>query len=178
MAGCRMWHLFNKEAITIILWYVPCIFGYISVFQSVPWPGDHSVSGNNAIVLALVYGSTIILYSFLGLFADVFIGRYRLIQFSLRVQWIVVLLSTFITALQSEYKFPTWLLFSIMYVIEMVGLSTFQRLWPYNLSLINSKGPQVKSSASAFVYWYFMTERYQWIYYKGLWIIGFLTVNA
>ena len=76
-----------------------------------------------------MYSSTISLYSFLGLFADAFIGRYRLIQFSLRVQWIVVLVSTFVTALQFEYKFPTWLrvlLFSIMNVIEMVGLSTFQ----------------------------------------------------
>ena len=35
-------------------------------------PDDYSVSGNNAIVLVFVYGFTIILYSFLGLFADVF----------------------------------------------------------------------------------------------------------
>ena len=26
----------NKEGITIILWYVTCLFGYVSVFQSVP----------------------------------------------------------------------------------------------------------------------------------------------
>ena len=32
----------------------------------------HAVSGTNVIVLVLVYGFTIILYSFLGLFADVF----------------------------------------------------------------------------------------------------------
>ena len=48
-----MWRLFNKEAVTITLWYVTCLFGYVSVFQSVP--DDYSVSGNNAIVPVLVY---------------------------------------------------------------------------------------------------------------------------
>ena len=87
--------MFNKEAVTIILWYAMCIFVNISVSQSVP---DNYLRSNSVIVLVLTYGSIIALYSFLGLFADVFIGRYRLIQFSLRVQWIVVLVSTFITA--------------------------------------------------------------------------------
>ena len=60
--------MFNKEAVTIILWYATCIFVKISVSQSVP---DNYLGSNSVIVLVLTYSSIIALYSFLGLFADV-----------------------------------------------------------------------------------------------------------
>ena len=60
--------MFNKEAVTIILWYATCIFVEISVSQSVP---DNYLGSNSVIVLVLTYSSIIALYSFLGLFADV-----------------------------------------------------------------------------------------------------------
>ena len=157
------------------MWYVTCIFVSISVFQSVP---DDYLGSNSVIVLVLAYGSIIVLYSFLGLFADVFIGRYRLIQFSLRVQWIVVLVSTFITALQSEYKFPTWLqemLYSIMSIIELLGQSTFQVVAiQFGIDQLEGAKSEI---LSAFIYWYFITERlsfllYQWIYYTLNWSLA------
>ena len=169
MRGCRLYSLFNKEAVTIILWYVTCVFVHISVFQSVP--DNYSVSGNSAIVSVVVYSSIITLYSVLGLFGDVFIGRYRLIQFSLWVQWISVLVSTFTTALLSEYQFHTRLqvlLYLIIYVIEMLGQSTFQ------VVAIQFGTDQLQEAPSellsTFIYWYFMIERlsilvYQWILY-------------
>ena len=127
MAGCRMWCPFNKEAITIILWYATCIFANISIFQSVP--DDYSIPSNNAVVSVVAYGSIVALYSILGLFADVFIGRYRLIQFSLWVRWVTVIMSTFISAMLVYYHIAQWiqsLLFLILIIFYTLGISSFQ----------------------------------------------------
>ena len=168
MAGWRrLCGLFsNKEAVTILLWYVSCIFGNLSVFGFPPanfW--------NNTIAGPVVINSSMImLYSILGLFADVFIGRYRLIQFSLWVQWITVLISTLITALLSEYHFYTWLqnlLFSILCVMQMLGESSFHVVAiQFGTDLLHGAP---SDHLSAFIFWYFMAEKlltmmFQWVH--------------
>ena len=73
--------------------------------------------------------SVIILYSVLGLFVDAFIGRYRLIQFSLWVQWITVIMSTFISAMLEYYDIAQWiqsLLLLTLFTFYVLGLSSFQ----------------------------------------------------
>ena len=167
MAGRRLCSLFsNKEAVTILLWYVT----YISVHYSVY---NEMFSNYDYTILFVVQSTSIILlFSILGLFADVFIGRYQLIQFSLWIQWITVLVSTFIAALLSEYDFHPWLqtlLYSILSVIQMLGQSSFQ------VVAIQFGTDQLQGAPSdylsAFVFWYFMVELIlgvilQWIVYS------------
>ena len=58
-----------------------------------------------ASYLALPCSSIIVLYSVLGVLADAFIGRYRLLQFSLWVQWITAIVSTFIISLSDSESY-------------------------------------------------------------------------
>ena len=157
MTCSRLCGLFsNKEAVTILLWYVTCFFVNISVYHQLL--SDDSMY-KNTVVFVVVYSSVILLFLILGLFADVFIGRYRLIQFSLWIQWITALVSTFIAALLSEYHFHPWLqtlLYSILSVIQMLGQSSFQ------VVAIQFGTDQLQGAPSdhlsAFVFWYFMAE--------------------
>ena len=86
----------NRQAVTILLWYVTSTFVFSSNLSVFPVPATYIWSTVGQVALSL---SAIILYFVLGLFADAFIGRYRLIQFSLWVQWITVIMSTFISAM-------------------------------------------------------------------------------
>ena len=119
----------------------------------------------------VLFLSVIILFSVLGLFADAFIGRYRLIQFSLWVQWITVIMSTFISAMLEYYDIAQWiqsLLFLTLYIFFMLGLSSF------HVVSIQFGTDQLQGAPSdhlsAFVFWYLMIERLlaaliQWIFY-------------
>ena len=175
MASCRLCSLFNKEAVIIILWYATLGFVHLSAFLSVP--EKYSVLSNSIVASIVVYSSVFILYSFLGLFADVFIGRYRLIQFSLWMQWITVLVYTLTSALQlSEYQFHPLLqvlLYSIMYVIEMLGQSTFQ-IVAIQLGIDQLQGAP-SDHLSAFIFWYFMTEILSGLVY--LWLLYILYLS-
>ena len=62
-----------------------------------------------------------------------------------------------------------------MYVIDMVGLSTFQVV-ALQFGIDQLEGAP-SEALSALVYWYFMTERlpllvYQWIYYILNWSLA------
>ena len=115
--------------------------------------------------------SVIILYFVLGLFADAFIGRYRLIQFSLWVQWITVIVSTFISTMLEYYDIAQWiqsLLFLTLFIFYMLGLSSFQ------VVSIQFGTDQLQGAPSdhlsAFVFWYLMLELLlaaliQWVFY-------------
>ena len=173
MAGWRLCGLFsNKGAVTIILWYVSCYTGNLSVFGFIPedfW--------NKTTNLIVVHSSMIILYLILGLFGDVFIGRYRLIQFGLWVQWITVLMSTIMTVLMSEYHLHTWLqnlLFSILCVMQMLGISSF------HVVAIQFGTDQLREAPSdhlsAFVFWYFMVEKLITVIF--LWVVYVAEIKA
>ena len=53
MAGRRMWRLFNKEAVTIMLWYATCI--YLLIFLS--FSQRQMTTQYLVTMLILVYGS-------------------------------------------------------------------------------------------------------------------------
>ena len=120
------------------------------------------------VVLSL---SVIILYFILGLFADAFIGRYKLIQFSLWVQWITVIMSTFISAMLEYYDIAQWiqsLIFLTLSIFLILGLSSF------HVVSIQFGTDQLQGAPSdhfsSFVFWYLMLERLlvaliQWIFY-------------
>ena len=176
MASWRLCLFSNKEAVTIIIWYVVCNLVYSSYFRDlIPYIGSATIVG------VVLFSSVIILYSVLGLFGDVFIGRYRLIQFSLWVQWITVLMSTIITALLSEYPyhFHAWmqsLLFSFLGVMQLLGFSSFQ------VVAIQFGTDQLQGAPSdhlsAFVFWYFMVERlYTVIFQWALYVLSFTEIK-
>ena len=158
--------LSNKEAVTIIIWYMMCCFVKIPIFQ-VPYLGKY-----DTIASLVLVSFTIILYSILGLFGDVFIGRYRLIQFGLWVQWITVLMSTFITAM-SDYYYQTHelvqsLLSLILSVMELLGLSSFQVV-ALQFGTDQLQGAP-SDHLSAFIFWYIVAEMlssmvFQWTQY-------------
>ena len=124
----------------------------------------------------VLFGSVIIFYSVLGLFADAFIGRYRLVQFSLWIQWVKVIVSTLIIALLEYYHIAEWiwsLLFLILVVTEMLGLSSFQ------VVAIQFGTDQLQGAPSqflsAFVFWYLMIEILLAMLIE--WIIYFLSFS-
>ena len=117
MAVWRVCSLFNnKQAVTILLWYVTCLIVWLSAFRLPP-----------ATVIGMIaFNFTTIIYSVLGLFADTFIGRYRLIQFSLWIQWMTAMLTTFILAMSEYYQIHTWMQSMIILTLAVLGLSSFQ----------------------------------------------------
>ena len=152
----------NKQAVTILLWYVMCIL--VSLFP-------FSQSPPTTVVRVIAFSFVIIIYSVLGLFADTFIGRYRLIQFSLWIQWITAIVSTFITAMSEYYQIYEWLqsvIFLTLFIIEIIGLSSFQVVAiQFGIDQLQGAPSQL---LSAFIFWYFMAESLfgmmtQWIFY-------------
>jgi hypothetical protein len=72
----------------------------------------------------VLFVSVIVSYSVLGLFSDAFIGRYKLIQIGLWIQWITVITSTVINVMLEYYHIAQWvqsLLFLILFILYYVG---------------------------------------------------------
>ena len=175
MAVWRFCALFNnKEAVTVILWYAACVSVNFSVFSFL----DLWIQ-NNTIIFIVTSSSIIILYSFLGLFGDVFVGRYRLIQFSLWVKLLTAIICTLTISILTEYHLHTWLqtlLYSIVSVIEQLGESSF------HVVAVQFGNDQLQGAPSeflsAFIFWYFIAEiiptvLFQWIRYFSS--LNFLT---
>lgn len=161
------WILQNKEAITIIVWYMVVAF-YISIVQDVSWMDRDELK--NWVMLV----SVIILYTVFGLTADVFIGRYRFVTFSLWIQWITTVAVTFFFAFPaSEYQFPVWLCIILTLSIsamQLLGQSAFQ------VTAIQFGTDQLQDRPSehfsSFIFWYFWVEMlmirviYPWVSYS------------
>ena len=155
MPGWRIkWrsHLFcNRESIIIIVWYAIYALCYKT--------SVHSVFQLNKAVVLMNFIPTIIFYCFLGLVGEVFIGRQKLINFSVWVQWIAMTVSALFTALKFAYDFPLRL--EILFVafpsvVQLIGLSAFQ------VTAIQFGVDQLQEAPSehlsAFIYWYFCME--------------------
>ena len=131
------------------------------------------------IVTTTMYSSVIVSYFFLGFSADAFIGRYRLIQFSLYVQLTTTIMSTLMTALVHEYHLQDWLLglfYSILSAIEMLGHASFHVV-AIQFGIDQLQGAP-SDHLSAFVFWYYMAESipgviFQWVYY----LFSFININ-
>ena len=155
----------NKKVVTIMLWNVTTVLVYSSVFLV---SDTYMLDDWYRVVLFL---SIIILYFVVGLFADAFIGRYRLIQFSLWVQWGTVIISTFISAMLEYYDIAQWiqsLLVLSLFIFYVLGLSSFQVV---SLQFGTDQLQWAPSDQfSAFVFWYVMIDRLlaaliHWIFY-------------
>ena len=169
MADWRLCSLFTKkEAITVILWYAIFMSAGFSVLSF----EDSRILNNTSIVYMAMYSSIIILYLILGFFADIFIGRYRMIQFGLWIKLITITMSTLMTALLQEYHLDNWwlvLFYSILCIVEMLAHSSF------HLVAIQFGTDQLQGASSellsAFIFWHFIAEiipyvMFRWIFYS------------
>ena len=116
------------------------------------------------ILVSILLLCTVIFYSLLGLIGEVFVGRYRLINSSMWIQWIAVIMSTLIYALNYShvYNLPLsqWLGILVMvvpFVVQLFGLSMFQ------ITAIQFGIDQLQGAPSeqltAFIFWYFCMEQ-------------------
>ena len=144
MDKCR-WHcLSNKESVVIIVCYAIYSLCYGTSFYSM-----------HKAVLLIVFIPTIIAYCLLGLIGEVFVGRQRLINFSIWVQWIAMIMTSLVTALKFAYDFPQWMkvfLVAVPSVIQLIGLSAFQ------VTAVQFGIDQIQGGPSkyltAFIFWY------------------------
>ena len=151
MDKCR-WHcLSNKESVVIIVWYAIYALCYETSF--------YGIFTMNQAVFLIIFIPTIVFYCMLGLLGEVFIGRQRLINFSMWVQWIAMIMSSLITAFKFAYDFSQWLeilLVAVPSTVQFVGLSAFQ------VTAVQFGIDQIQGAPSkhlvAFVYWYFCIE--------------------
>ena len=169
MAGWfrRLCALFsNKEVVTIILWYAACtsVTGSLLLY----------LNSKSTINIIIPVQSTfiIVLYLVLGLFGDVFIGRYRLIQFSLWVKFMTVIISSLIIVLLPEWHFHVLLqtlLYSFLFGMEQLGQTAF------HIVAIQFGTDQLQGAPSdhlsAFIFWYIIAEilpivMYGWVGYS------------
>ena len=138
----------NKKVVTIMLWNVTTVLVYSSVFLV---SDTYVLDDWYRVILFL---SIIILYFVLGLFADAFIGRYRLIQFSLWVQWATVIMSTFISAMLEYYDIAQWiqsLLFLALLILIFICWDYHHfKMYPYSLAPTNFKVLQVITSVHSY----------------------------
>ena len=146
------WHLLsNKESVAILLWYTIYALCYETSFYGI-------LIMNKAVVL-ITFVPTIIFYSLLGLVGEVFVGRQRLINFSMWVQWIAMIMSALVSALKFAYDFPQWLeivLVAVPSIVQFIGLSAFQ-VTAVQFGIDQIQGAPSRH-LSAFIYWYFCIE--------------------
>ena len=148
----------------VILWYAVYAFCF-SVFQT--------FVVNENLSLA-VFISTVLLYLVLGLVAEMFIGKPRLIRVSLWIQWAAMIMATlqcaFIVA-HYYFDFPEWVQIALSFVpfmVHFLGLSTFQVVAiQFGTSHLHGAS---SDQITAFIFWYFSMEIlprriFQWISY-------------
>ena len=151
MDKCR-WHcLSNKESVVKVVCYAIYSLCYGTSF--------YTMLTTNKAVLLIVFIPTIIIYCLLGLIGEIFVGRQRLINFSIWVQWIAMIMSSLITALKFAYDFPQWLeifLVAVPSIIQLIGLSAFQ-VTAVQFGIDQIQGAPSKH-LTAFIFWYFCME--------------------
>ena len=157
MANSRWRLLRSKEAIAIIIWYAVISLwlqgnGFaplFMLFQSQSQPGQWAY----AICI-------IVSYPIIGLLADMWIGRYKLINFSLWIKWITVVVVTLMSSIVIVFhvtNLESDLLVTILTVLEQIGFSAFQ------VTAIQFGTDQLQGVPerflSSFIFWYFWVEQ-------------------
>ena len=168
MAGWRLCVLSsNIEALTIILWYATCVSVNFSVFSLL-----NNWIQSNSVISIVTSTSIVVTYTVLGLFADVFVGRYRTIQFSLWIKFLAAIMCTALISILTQYHYiHTGLqivLYSILCIIDLLGESSFHVV-ATQFGTDQLQGAP-SDHFSAFIFWYFIAEIissvvFQWILY-------------
>ena len=151
----------NKEAIVIIIW---C--GIYSLCYAI----SHSLLvalKKYDTLTSILLATTTIIYTLVGVTGEVFIGRYRLINFSMWIQWIAMIMSTFIYALKYAHVYNLshqWLdnlIVLVPLVAQVLGFSAFQiTAVQFGTDLLVGV-PSVQ--LTAFIFWFFCIEQIPWM---------------
>ena len=156
----------SKESVALILCYAVQMLCF-SVFLTFESPV-------NEILYLAAFISTVLLYFVLGLVAEMFIGRPRLIRVSLWIQWAAMIMATLQCALivaHYYFDFPEWVQITLTFVpfaVHLLGLSTFQVV-AIQFGTSHLHGAP-SDQITAFIFWYFSMEIllrmiFQWISY-------------
>ena len=152
MVHWRRYLLSSKESALVILWYAVYALCF-SVFQT--------FVVNENLSLA-VFISTVLLYLVLGLVAEKFIGKPRLIRASLWIQWAAMIMATLQCALivaHYYFDFPEWVQIALSFVpfmVHFLGLATFQVV-AIQFGTAHLHGAP-SDHITAFIFWYFSME--------------------
>ena len=127
MANLRWRLLRKKEAIIVILWYAVISLwlqgsGFAPIFQV----RSNTKAGQWAYAISII-----VLYPVIGLLGDMWIGRYKIINFSLWIKWITVIIVTMVSTLYVKHIMPRTMLQAdiiivILSALEQVGFTAFQ----------------------------------------------------
>lgn len=154
--GGRWRFLKSKEAIIVIVWYA-----VISL-----WLQGNSFAPMYYLNLSNQYGQwtyaigITLSYPVIGLLADMWIGRYKLISFSLWLKWITVMIVTLTSSLIVTFKLSLVLnnvILIILTALDQIGFSSFQ------VTAIQFGTDQLqeapKKHLSSFIFWYIFVEQ-------------------
>ena len=157
--GCGRWRLLrSKEAITVIVWYAVISLWLQGEGFAPAYMFNRSSAGQwtYAVCIALSY-------PIIGLMADMWIGRYKIITFSLWLKWATVVVVTLISSLVVIYQQTLMagtvsdVLVIILTIVEQVGFSTFQ------VTAIQFGTDQLQDAPrdqlSSFIFWYICVEQ-------------------
>ena len=151
------WRLLeSREAIIIIVWYaVISLWLQGSSFAPIYFLNLQSQYGQwtYAICIALSY-------PVIGLLADMWVGRYKLITFSLWLKWATVIIVTLTSALIVTFKvseIPAAVLITVLSALEQIGLTSFQ-VTAIQFGTDQLQGAP-KDHISSFICWYFFVEQ-------------------
>ena len=157
----------KQEAVIIIVWYAIYSLCYATMHSLI------MTLRNYITLICIVFVTAMIFYTLLGLIGEVFVGRCRLINFSMLIQWIAMIMSTFIYALKFAhvYDLPQWLgnlIVVVPLVVQVLGFSAFQ------ITAVQFGTDQLLGAPSeqltAFIFWYFCMEQIprialHWVFY-------------
>ena len=153
------WRLLrSKEAIIIIVWYA-----VISL-----WLQGNSFAPFYYFMLNNQYGQwtyavcIALSYPVIGLLADMWVGRHKLINFSLWLKWVTVIVVTLISSLTITQTIKVSevqanVLITVLTALEQIGFTSFQ------VTAIQFGTDQLqeapKDHLSSFIFWYFFVEQ-------------------
>ena len=154
-----MWRLLrSKEAIIIIVWYA-----VISLWLQGNGFAPFYYLMNDNLYGQWTYAICIALsYPVIGLLADMWVGRHKLINFSLWLKWMTVILVTLISSLiitrvVKVSEVQANILITVLTAFEQIGFTSFQ------VTAIQFGTDQLqeapKDHLSSFVFWYIFVEQ-------------------
>lgn len=168
MANCSRWRfLRSKEAIVIIIWYAVISLwlqgnGFAPIFML----SINSKAGQWVYTIGIIVSFPII-----GLLGDMWIGRYKIINFSLWLKWMTVVIVTLISSLIFVVKFTSLQLTALIVtltLLEQIGFAAFQ-VTAIQFGTDQLQGVPVRY-LSSFISWYIWVEQIatpitEWISY-------------
>lgn len=176
------WRLLqSKEAIVIIAWYAVISLWLqgsglapINLFASAV--GKSELYGNWAQTICIALS-----YPIIGLLADMWVGRHKIITFSLWLKWATVIMVTMVSSQIFKFTYASTaivsnvsgtlaaILITVLTVLDQIGFASFQ-VTAIQFGTDQLQGAP-KDHLSAFIFWYIFVEQtatpiVEWVNYS------------